>query len=68
MSVIIEPITDHESYSVNGKEVYNDGSDNWIARQELTSQELNAFNNYKKAVINNKAFKRHTKATYSPKK
>lgn len=64
MSVRIEPITDHESYSVNGKEVYNDGGDNWTARQELTSQELNAFNNYKKAVINNKAFKKHTKATF----
>jgi hypothetical protein len=68
MSVRIEPITDHERYSVNGKEVYNDGSDNWIARQELTYEESNAFNNYKKTVINNKAFKKHTKATYNPKK
>lgn len=68
MSVRIEPIIDHESYSVNGKEVYKDSNDNWIQRQELTSQEANAFNNYKKAIINNKAFKKHTKATYSPKK
>lgn len=68
MSVRIEPITDHERYSVNGKEVYKDGSDNWVARQELTSQESNAFHNYRKAVIENTAFKKHTKATYSPKK
>jgi hypothetical protein len=64
MSVRIEPKTDHESYNVNGKEVYKDSNGNWIQRQELTSQELNAFNNYKKAVIENKAFKKHTKATY----
>lgn len=68
MSVRIEPITDHESYSVNGKEVYKDSNSNWIQRQELTTQELNAFNNYKKAVIENKAFKKHTKATYNPNK
>jgi hypothetical protein len=68
MSVRIEPIIDHESYNVNDKEVYKDSNGNWIQRQELTSQELNAFNNYKKAVIENKAFKKHTKATYSPKK
>jgi hypothetical protein len=68
MSVRIEPKTDHESYSVNGKEVYKDNNGNWIQRQELTSQELNAFNNYKKTVIENPAFKKHTNATYNPKK
>jgi len=68
MSVRIEPIIDHESYSVNGKEVYKDSNGNWLNRQEFTSQEINAFNNYKKAVIENKAFKKHTAATYSPKK
>ena len=68
MSVTIQPKTDHESYLVNNKEVYKDSNGNWIARQELTTQENNAFSNYRKAVIENTAFKKHTKATYSPKR
>lgn len=64
MSVVIVPIKDHESYEVNGKEIYKDSNDNWITRQEFTQQERNAFVNYRKAVIENKAFKKHTKATY----
>lgn len=64
MPVIISPITDHERYNVNNKEIYKDGNGNWIARQELSQMEKNAFNNYKKAVIDNTAFKKHTKATY----
>lgn len=64
MSVKITPIEDHERYSVNNKEVYKDSNGKWIQRQELTSQEMSAFTNYKKAVIENKAFKKHTKATY----
>lgn len=67
MSVRIIPIQDHESYNVNGKEVYKDTNGNWIQRQELTTQETNAFNNYKKAVIENTAFKKHTKATFKTK-
>jgi hypothetical protein len=68
MSVTILPVVDHESYNVNGKEVYKDSNGNWIARQELSTQETMAFSNYRKAVIENKAFKTHTKATYCPKK
>jgi hypothetical protein len=64
LSIRIVPITDHEVYNVNGKEIYKDSNGNWITRQEFTQQERNAFNNYKKAVIENKAFKTHTKATY----
>ena len=64
MSIAITPITDHELYEINGKEIYKDTNGNWITRQEFTQQERNAFNNYKKAVIENKAFKTHTKATY----
>ena len=48
--------------------VYKDSNGNWIARQELTTQENNAFSNYRKSVIENTAFKKHTKATYSPKR
>ena len=64
MSIAIIPITDHEHYEINRKEIYKDTKGNWIARQEFTQQERNAFNNYKKAVIENKAFKSHTKSTY----
>jgi len=68
MSVRIIPITDHELYEVNGKQIYKDSNGNWLQRQEFTTQELNAFNNYKKAVIESGHFKTHTKATYNPKK
>lgn len=64
MSILIKPITDHEMYDVNGKEIYKDGNGNWIAQDELTQQERNAFSNYRKAVIDNPAFKKHGKATY----
>lgn len=64
MSVKIIPITDHEAYNVNGKEVYKDSNGNWIHRHEFTTQETMAFNNYKKAVIESGAFKTHTKAEY----
>lgn len=64
MSVKIKPIVDHESYDVNGKEVYSDRNGNWIARDELTVQERNAFNNYRKAVIENAKFSKHTTAEY----
>lgn len=62
--ITIVPITDHEVYEVNGKEIYKDSNGSWITREEFTQQERNAFHNYKKAVIENKAFKTHTKATY----
>lgn len=64
MAVTIKPITDHEVYEVNGKEIYKDSNGNFICREELTTQEMSAFNNYRGAVINNANFKKHTKATY----
>lgn len=64
MSIQITPITDHEVYEINGKEIYKDSTGNWTTRADLTQQERNAFANYKKAVIENKNFKKHTKATY----
>ena len=62
--ITIVPITDHEVYEVKGKEIYKDSNGNWIAREEFTQQERNAFQNYRKAVIDNKNFKKHTKAEY----
>ena len=63
-NIKIKSISDHEIYEVNDKEVYKDSNGNWIARGELSWKEWNAFNNYKKTVIENPAFKFHTKATY----
>ena len=64
MSIVINPISDHELYEVNGKEIYKDSNGNWIAWEEFTQQERNAFQNYRKVVIDNKNFKKHTKAEY----
>jgi hypothetical protein len=64
MSVTIVPITDHETYSINGKEVYKYSNGNWIDKQNLSDAENRAFRTYKKQVIENPIFKKHTKATY----
>jgi hypothetical protein len=64
MSVTIVPITDHESYDVNGKEVYKDSNGNWMDKQNLSDAENRAFRTYKRQVIDNPRFKKHTKATY----
>ncbi|WP_395060053.1 hypothetical protein [Flavobacterium sp.] len=64
MSVVIKPIVDGSQYEINGKDIYKDTNGNWVTRQELTSQELNAFNNYKKAIIENENIKIHRVATY----
>lgn len=45
MSVQIISINSH-TISVNGKEVYKDQNDNWIAREELTAVEYKAFRQY----------------------
>ena len=68
MSILIQPIKDHELYEVNGKEIYKDQNDNWISREEFNQQECNAFTNYKKAIIENKNLKKHTRSTYKFKK
>ncbi len=64
MAILIKPIIDHQEYEVNGKQIYKDTQNNWFAPHEFTQQERNAFYNYKKAVIENPNFKKHTKATY----
>lgn len=64
MNVTIVPITDHESYDVNGHIVHKNSSEQWQSRTVMTDTELKAFKRYEKIVINNPAFKKHTKATY----
>jgi hypothetical protein len=64
MSIEIKPIIDHESYEVNGHRVYKDRFNNWTCKVDLSDKEHRAFRRYEKVVINNKAFTKHTKATY----
>jgi hypothetical protein len=64
MNVTITPVVDHETYKVNGHTVYKDTRGNWTCKADLSHRELNAFSRYEKLVINNKAFKKHTRATY----
>jgi hypothetical protein len=64
MSIEIKPITDHETYEVHGHQVYKDQFNNWTCKHDLSDKELRAFRRYEKLVINNKRFKKHTKATY----
>ena len=45
MSVKITP-TEVNSYLVNGKEVYQDSSSNWICKEELNPSELSAWKDY----------------------
>ena len=67
MSVTIQPVKDHEEYTVNGHLVYKDTRGTWVCKHNLSTTELNAFRNYEKVVINNKAFKKHTKSVYKTK-
>lgn len=65
MSVTIKPITDHESYEVNGHLVYKDTLNNWISKSDLSEKERLAFSQYAKIVIQNPRLKKHIKATYN---
>lgn len=62
--ITIKPIVEHESYDVNGKEVYKDTNNHWIARQELTTNEAKAFNEHRRNVIDKPEVKKHPKASY----
>lgn len=64
MSIKIKPIKDHEIYEVNGKQVFKDTNGNWLQIRLLSDAENRAFRTYKKQVIDNPRFKKHTKATY----
>jgi hypothetical protein len=64
MNVTITPITDHEQYSVNGHLFYKDSSGRWNCRTPMSATELNAFERYKKLIVDNPRFKTHIKSTY----
>ncbi|MCV9928131.1 hypothetical protein OIU83_10730 [Flavobacterium sp. LS1R49] len=64
MNVKIKPITDHESYEVNGHTIFKDTNGNWRCKNDLSHKELHAFDQYESIVIKNPRFKKHTKATY----
>ena len=66
MSITIKPIVQGKSYQVNEKEVYLDVNNNWIVKGDdyLESKEQNAFNNYKRSVINSQSFAIHTEGKY----
>lgn len=49
MSVVIKTIATGEKYEVNGKLVYKDGNENFVATEELTTQETNEFRRHIKA-------------------
>lgn len=62
--IVIIPQEDHQQYNVNGHTVYKDSNENYISRSEMSSAETAAFRRYKQLVIDNPAFKKHTRATY----
>lgn len=56
MSVQIREIRKGEEYEVNGKNVYKDSNENWIAREELTEEEHVTFRRHKKHIEDNQRF------------
>lgn len=64
MGITILPLEDHKRYSVNGHAVYKNDNGHWISATAMSAKEWAAFHCYEKVVIKNKAFKKHTKATY----
>lgn len=63
MSIQIVPVEKNKEYTVNGKTIYYDHNHCWVAIDELTDIEKQAFKNYKKLFIDSKA-KTHTKSTF----
>ena len=62
--ITISCIEKEEKYEVNGKIVYLDSEENWVATQELTTNEKQAFENYRHIIIENEGLKSHPRATY----
>ena len=56
MAVEIREIRKGEEYEVNGKNVYKDSNENWIAREELTEEEFVNFRKHKKSIEANQRF------------
>lgn len=56
MAVQIREIRKGEEYEVNGKNVYKDSNENWIAREELTEEEFVTFRRHKKQIEDNQRF------------
>lgn len=56
MAVQIRELRKGEEYEVNGKNVYKDSNNNWIAREELTEEEFVAFRRHKKHVEDNQRY------------
>lgn len=52
MSVAINKIYDR-NYTVNGKSIYKDSNDNWVAPVELTNNEKETFLEHLKKIENN---------------
>lgn len=53
MSIQINTVVAGEQFEVNGKLVYLDHNQNWVATVELTTQEKEQFNKHL-ATLNNK--------------
>lgn len=66
MTITIIPIEDHESYRVNEHIVYK-SENQWTSKTELSEMERRAFRRYQTQVIDNPAFKRHTKSVFKTK-
>ena len=64
MSVKIKPISDHESYEINGHVMSKDRNGNWNCESILSIKELAAFNQYENLIIKNNRFKKHIRAVY----
>ena len=52
MSVAINKIDDR-NYTVNGKSIYKDANQNWVAPVELTTKEKKTFTDHLKKVESN---------------
>lgn len=56
MAVEIKEIRKGEEYEVNGKNVYKDSNENWMAKEELTERELHEWKRHKKLIEDNERF------------
>ena len=57
MAVEIVEIKAGEEYEVNGKTVYKDSNENWMAKEELTEREFQEWKRHKKLLEDKDRFK-----------